>query len=120
MISIFSPGVHGGHQTTLPTWASSYTVSGVLTLPYAEIKEPFYAYFDAKHRRSRIDYYGGVVKTVQHGGKDKDFGKSYKVTPVTTEKVLNENRCFLINGTNDAVVTLQAVLPNTTDYKVGT
>lgn len=34
-------------------------VSGVISLPYAEIKEPFEAWFDLKGRTSRIDYYHG-------------------------------------------------------------
>ena len=41
------------------SWADSYTLSGILKLPYAEINEPFYAYFDGKKGMSRIDYYGG-------------------------------------------------------------
>ena len=32
---------------------------GVISLPYAEIKEPFEAWFDLKGSRSRIDYYHG-------------------------------------------------------------
>lgn len=42
-----------------PVWPSAYTVTGVLYLPYAEIKEPFQAWYDASNKRSRIDYYGG-------------------------------------------------------------
>ena len=44
-----------------PTWSNAYTVSGVLTLPYAEIVEPFQAWFDGQNGRSRIDYYAGKV-----------------------------------------------------------
>lgn len=32
---------------------------GLLSLPYAEIKEPFEAWYDLKGNRSRIDYYHG-------------------------------------------------------------
>lgn len=44
-----------------PTWSNVYTVSGVLSLPYAEIVEPFQAWFDGQNGRSRIDYYAGKV-----------------------------------------------------------
>jgi len=32
---------------------------GLLSLPYAEIKEPFESWYDLKGNRSRIDYYHG-------------------------------------------------------------
>ena len=44
-----------------PKWSNVYTVSGVLKLPYAEIVEPFQAWFDGQNGRSRIDYYAGKV-----------------------------------------------------------
>ena len=44
-----------------PTWPNAYTVSGVLKLPYAEIVEPFQAFFDGQNDRSRIDFYGGKI-----------------------------------------------------------
>ena len=36
-----------------------YSVSGVLSLPYAEVSEPFRAWFDVEQYASRIDYYDG-------------------------------------------------------------
>ena len=54
-----------------PTWPTTYTVIGVLYLPYAEIKEPFQAWFDKPNKRSRIDYYGGKVffiNTIKQSG----------------------------------------------------
>lgn len=47
-------------KATPPKFDSTYIVNGVLRLPYAEINEPFTAYFDSKNNRSRIDYYGGM------------------------------------------------------------
>ena len=44
-----------------PKWPNTYSVSGVLRLPYAEIVEPFQAWFDGQNGRSRIDYYGGEL-----------------------------------------------------------
>lgn len=46
-------------RDNVPLWGNSYTVEGVLQLPYAELKEPFTAYYDATTNQSRIDYYGG-------------------------------------------------------------
>jgi hypothetical protein len=42
-----------------PVFNNAYTAKGTLYIPYAEIREPFYAWFDAKSGKSRIDYYGG-------------------------------------------------------------
>jgi hypothetical protein len=36
-----------------------YRVSGVIQLPYAEIREPFESWIDVEAGFSRIDYYGG-------------------------------------------------------------
>ena len=43
-----------------PSWPSKYMVTGNLQLPYAELDEPFVAYFDGSVGKSRIDYYGGI------------------------------------------------------------
>ena len=42
-----------------PKWPDAYSVEGILRMPYAEIVEPFEAWFDGKNSRSRIDYYAG-------------------------------------------------------------
>lgn len=44
-----------------PKWPIAYSVEGILRLPYAEIVEPFEAWFDGKNGRSRIDYYAGMI-----------------------------------------------------------
>lgn len=44
---------------TAPTFSKTYTVKGTLYIPYAEIREPFYAWYDGNSGSSRIDYYGG-------------------------------------------------------------
>jgi len=50
------------HKKTLtaPTFSRTYTVKGTLYIPYAEIREPFYAWYDGNSGSSRIDYYGGI------------------------------------------------------------
>jgi len=46
---------------TPPNFSDTYTVKGTLYIPYAEIREPFYAWYDLKLGSSRIDYYGGKL-----------------------------------------------------------
>lgn len=43
-----------------PAFNNAYTVKGTLYIPYAEIREPFYAWYDGTSGSSRIDYYGGT------------------------------------------------------------
>lgn len=38
-------------------------LTGAISLPYAEIKEPFEAWFDLTTKSSRIDYYHGKKPT---------------------------------------------------------
>jgi len=42
-----------------------YSVSGILSLPYAEVAEPFRVWYDEEQYSSRIDYYDGMVSTIQ-------------------------------------------------------
>ena len=37
----------------------TYSVSGIISLPYAEVSEPFRAWYDETQFASRIDYYDG-------------------------------------------------------------
>ncbi|XP_045540360.1 digestive cysteine proteinase 1 [Papilio machaon] len=105
-----------------PQWSNVYTVKGLLVIPYAELHEPFYAWHDGKNGKSRIDYYGGMVKTYQLSSSVyPKYGTSIKVAPVTTEKELNKETCLQVNGTEDQNVNIQSVLPDMTDFKfVGT
>lgn len=106
--------------TSPPTWSSSYSVQGVLSIPFAEIEEPFTAWADLGSGRSRVDYYGGVVKTFQRADLG-DFGAMVKVLPVTTEVVVNKISCFLVDGGADMPVTPQSILPDISDFQlVGT
>jgi len=94
-----------------------YTVSGILSLPYAEINEPFQAWFDMDQYASRIDYYNGMVSTVQLAPTSKvDFGVGIKIAPLTDEQVTNARTCFWINGTSDAPLEIQSVIPDITDF----
>ena len=72
-----------------PTWSPTYTVEGVVVIPYAEIEEPFVGYADMSSGKSRVDYYGGMDKTFQRADVGK-YGTMFKVVPETTENVKNE------------------------------
>ncbi|KAL4708925.1 hypothetical protein ACJJTC_014953 [Scirpophaga incertulas] len=105
-----------------PAWSPVYTVKGLLTIPYAELHEPIYAWYDSKNGKSRIDYYGTMVKTYQMTPSVyPKFGTSIKIAPVTTEKVLNQETCLQVNGTSENSMNIQSVLPDMTDFKfIGT
>jgi C1A family cysteine protease len=105
------------HSTpTPPNFSDTYTVKGTLYIPYAEIREPFYAWYDLKLGSSRIDYYGGMVKTYQLS-KLGEFGSSLKVAPVTTEKVQNLDSCLQVNGSSEYRIEPQSILPDLTGFK---
>ncbi|XP_035727441.1 digestive cysteine proteinase 1-like [Vespa mandarinia] len=95
-----------------PTFSRTYTAKGTLYIPYAEIREPFYAWYDGKTGSSRIDYYGGVVKTLQLANKGL-YGSSIKIAPITTESVLNEETCLQVNGSSDFKIHPQSIIPDT-------
>ncbi|XP_031549819.1 digestive cysteine proteinase 2-like [Actinia tenebrosa] len=98
-----------------PVWPKAYTVTGVLYLPYAEIKEPFQAWYDAGNKRSRIDYYGGMDSTYQRGDV-LSYGSSYRICPETTETYKNVRKCFQTNGTTAGPVVQQSVLPDLSKF----
>lgn len=99
-----------GVAADTPEWTSTYIVKGVLYIPYAEISEPFAGWYDATAGSSRVDYYGGMVKTYQLSTVG-NFGTSLKVAPMTTETELNAVKCFQVNGTQDRKIKPQSVLP---------
>jgi len=94
-----------------PVWSTSYSVTGTLIIPFAEIEEPFSAWFDGQNGRSRIDYYGGMDKTFQRADMGQ-HGTAFKVVPMTDESISNSETCFLINGSDAAPVAVQPVLPD--------
>lgn len=66
-------------------------------LPYAELNEPFAAYYDATNNRSRVDFYGDIVQTFQRGDVGK-YGTTFKVAYMTNHTHYNFRRCFQTNG----------------------
>nr|CAD7443466.1 unnamed protein product [Timema bartmani] len=104
-------------SVTVPNFSDTYTVKGTLYIPYAEVKEPFYAYYDLDSGNSRIDYYGGMVKTYQLSNFGSKYGSTVKVVPVTTETELNKDTCLRINGSSSDPVSVQSILPDTTGFE---
>ncbi|XP_030203114.1 digestive cysteine proteinase 1 [Gadus morhua] len=104
-------GTEGKAVLSPPEFGKTYHVKGVISLPYAEIKEPFEAWFDTAGKSSRIDYYYGQVCTYQLATQQPS-GVSYKITPETTEEELNVMKCFQVNGTKDEPVSPQGTLPD--------
>ncbi|KAL7020881.1 hypothetical protein ACKWTF_011664 [Chironomus riparius] len=93
-----------------PKWEKNYLVKGVLFIPYAEIEEPFSAWYDETTGNSRIDYYGETVKTYQlvHEGQ---YGTSIKIAPVTTDDYASKQTCLQVNGSAEYHIGVQAILP---------
>ena len=59
------------------------------------------------------------MKTYQIGGNGvDDFGHSYKVVPVSTEKFLNVIHCFVFAGEASYPVKPQTVLPDVSAFNV--
>uniref|UniRef100_A0A669PPJ7 Uncharacterized protein n=1 Tax=Phasianus colchicus TaxID=9054 RepID=A0A669PPJ7_PHACC len=109
-----------GHDDALshphPHFGSVYHVRGVISLPYAEIEEPFEAWYNLTGNKSRIQYYGGQVITYQLAGV-KPYGMRYKITPETTEKEVNVRKCFQLPGSKEDVVKAQSVFPSLDGFK---
>lgn len=62
-------------------------------------------------------YFLGMDKTFQRADI-KPYGASYRICPETTETQLNVLTCFEVNGTKDAPVAVQTVLPDLTNFEV--
>ena len=86
-------------SATAPDWSSSYMVRGLLSIPFAEIEEPFSAWVDLDLNKSRIDYYGGMVKTFQRGDL-KSYGTSVKVA-TTRLSGGNDDTSFCLDNPHD-------------------
>lgn len=101
----------------VPNFSDSYSVRGTLYIPYAEIEEPFFAWYNLKLGASRIDYYGDMVKTFQLGKAGK-YGESLKIAPVSTDSQLNKHTCLQVNGSEELRIQPQSILPDLSDFKL--
>ncbi|KAI2805444.1 hypothetical protein BLOT_004441 [Blomia tropicalis] len=97
-----------------PTFADQYIATGRILLPYAEINEPFKAYYDKKSNKSRVDYYGDLEQTVQRA----DMTEFYKLAYMVDTKGETKRVCFNMAGTLLQPVTIQSVLPDLEQFKL--
>merc|ERR1719427_1726500 len=67
--------------------------------------------------KSRIDYYGGMVKTFQRGDI-KEYGTTAKIIPMTNEVVVNEIDCFAVDGDKDNKIEPQSILPDISEFEL--
>lgn len=61
--------------------------------------------------------YVGTTKTIQRGDKGS-YGQHFMIAPMSNEEVLNQITCFQLNGTANAVVGPQHMLPDMTNFSV--
>lgn len=62
-----------------------------------------------------------TVKTYQFAGsqpKNLTFGVQYKVAYMANDTLISQQTCFQVNGTNTSEISIQAVLPDLTGFKV--
>lgn len=82
-------------------------------MPYAELNEPFTAYYDGIAKKSRIDYYGDLQITVQR----PDLGKFFKIA-YTTRNGPSERVCFHNDDSAAESVAVQPALPDLSDFQL--
>ncbi|RWS08299.1 hypothetical protein B4U79_09624 [Dinothrombium tinctorium] len=107
----------GGVVPKPPLFDQDYSIKGVIVLPYAEIKETFTAYYDISHQRSRVDYYGDLVLTVQRADlAEHANGINYKIAYMVDNEGNPERVCFQTEGSSEAPVVPQALLPDISTF----
>ena len=55
LVALLVAGAYGTLQ-----WPSTYTATGLIVLPYAEISEPFFVVVDGANQRSLTSTYDGM------------------------------------------------------------
>lgn len=109
-------------RSSPPVFNDQYFVEGVISLPYAELREPFTAYFDGQNNRSRIDYYADLMQTVQRADiQENETGISYKLAYMVDTAGEAQKVCFQVNGSAEVPVDAQSVLPDLSPFSnIGT
>ncbi|XP_015929473.1 digestive cysteine proteinase 2 [Parasteatoda tepidariorum] len=116
LLSLWQSYALPAQTKTPPTFDDNYAAQGILLLPYAEIKEPFTAYFDKQSGKSRVDYYGDTVQTYQRTDQG-EYGISYKVAYMPDNTGSPIHTCFQVNGSSEVPVEIQSILPDLKDFK---
>ncbi|KAH9400498.1 hypothetical protein TYRP_002064 [Tyrophagus putrescentiae] len=97
-----------------PVFSTNYVVTGQILLPYAEIVEPFTAYYSADANKSRIDYYDDLMQTVQR----PDINQFYKLAYMVNGDGDAVRVCFNMAGTTLSPVSVQGVLPDLSNFQL--
>lgn len=97
-----------------PVFSDQYITTGRVLLPYAEIDEPFTAYYSAPANKSRVDYYGDLMQTVQRA----DLGQFYKLAYMVNSNGDPNRVCFNMAASPIAPVTVQTVLPDLSQFQL--
>jgi len=84
LIAFLAASISATFSVSPPVFPEQYTAHGVILLPYAELREPFAAYYDGQLNRSRIDYYDDLMITLQKSpaaekDSDNENGAQYKI-----------------------------------------
>ncbi|XP_065192927.1 digestive cysteine proteinase 2-like [Sycon ciliatum] len=119
-VAVLCLAMAAANSQEIPKAPSMYYASGTISLPYAEIVEPYEAYIDGVGDRSRIDTYGGLASQYQLGHAPGPYGSISKVVYETTETVVNKRACLQVNGSAGGPVHFQPVLPRNLDQFVFT
>jgi len=112
--------------TNPPVFPDQYTAHGNILLPYAEINEPFAAYYDGSLNRSRIDYYGDLMITLQKSAvaeksDDSQFGTEYQIVYEADKNGHPKRVCFRNTGSEHENIVGQNVIPNLDGFtRIGT
>ncbi|XP_028397778.1 uncharacterized protein LOC114521510 [Dendronephthya gigantea] len=102
------------HEKINIKFPDTYHATGLLTLPYDGIMEPFEIWYAGELNMSRIDYYHGVDKTFQRGDME-EYGIYIKEIPMHKTKVghnkNNTKSCWYESGDEYDVVRPQSIVP---------
>lgn len=130
-------------QPKQPIFADNYKVSGHLSLPFADLIEPFTVYYNSEASSSRADFYGKLYQVFQFGpNKNKAHGALYKLAwvptnlPQTGQVLSSESKsasfiedsgnlvtatrraCFRVYGNDEFnPIHPQSILPNMSEFK---
>lgn len=117
-------------------FAENYKIEGVLSLPYADLIEPFTVYYDQQSAKSRSSFYNDLYQVYQFGPNktsvDNKHGTLFKFAWVPSAllpsndrpssnrkprtKTLTRRACFKVAGTDVYSIGPQSVLPDMAEF----
>ncbi|XP_048582580.1 uncharacterized protein LOC5516093 [Nematostella vectensis] len=114
----FAREAHAHDRATLKLeFPDEYHATGVLSLPYGDIKEPFEVWYSGLHGMSRIDYYGGMDRTYQRGDLGK-YGYACKIVPEFSERTGRTFKgCLHRRGNSNFQIKAQSIIPSPKFFK---